>query len=377
MNFKDRINAVLHHQNPDQIPFAPYIECFPSGEYERLLRNRGMGLVVRKPTVWSAMPNVPIEKRMEGDISVTIYHTPKGDVRAGYKQHAGRLYIDEAGICVEGLLKGIQDYGPLMYMIEDTVFHVDNTLYSDTVRDLGADGLFTEYGCALTPYGHTRYIFGESSGFDGWVFEQADHPQEFARLFEVIVAREERRMQLIAESPAEYVRFGDVDGSWSPDLIRRYDLPFIKKWAPYLQSKGKICCVHAHAINLAFFKDLIAEMGFDVVEAFTPPPVGTLSLPEARRAWGKDTIIWVNFPETVFYQGPRATKTYTRQLIESDPPGDRLVIGFTEMGLWGASDAETERLFKEGILAIADAIDEYGIYPVKTRAKKRTPPSGQ
>jgi hypothetical protein len=83
-------------------------------------------------------------KKVEGDITVTIYHTPKGDVREGHKQHSGRLYIDEAGFCVEGMLKGVQDYDPVIYMIEDTVFHVDNSLIFDTVCDLGGDGLFTE-----------------------------------------------------------------------------------------------------------------------------------------------------------------------------------------------------------------------------------------
>lgn len=37
------------------------------------------------------------------------------------------------------------------------------------------------------------------------------------------------------------------------------------------------------------------------------------------------------------------------------------------MGLWGASDLETERLFKEGILAIADVIDEIGGFPIEPR----------
>jgi len=49
MNFRDRIIRVLHLGDPDQIPFAPYIESFPSGDFERQLRNRGMGLVVRNP----------------------------------------------------------------------------------------------------------------------------------------------------------------------------------------------------------------------------------------------------------------------------------------------------------------------------------------
>jgi hypothetical protein len=341
------------------------MECFPSGEFERQIRNRGVGLVVRKPTVWGATPNVTAEKKIEGEVTVTIYHTPLGDVREGHIQHAGRLYIDEAGFCVEGLFKSVADYDPIIFMIEDTQFHINNSLYYDTVRDLGGDGLFTEFASAMTPYGATRYVFGGSVGFDRWIYEQADHPEQFERLFQALVNREECRMQLVGESPGEYVRVGDIDGSWGPEVVKRYDLPFLKKWIPYLQSKGKICGIHAHALNLAYFKDLIAQMGFDVVEAFTPPPVGNLSVREARAAWGKDTVIWVNFPETVFYSGSQKTKEYTRDLILSDPPGNRLVIGFTEMGLWGASDDQTEQLFKDGILAVMDAIEEYGNFPVQ------------
>jgi hypothetical protein len=36
------------------------------------------------------------------------------------------------------------------------------------------------------------------------------------------------------------------------------------------------------------------------------------------------------------------------------------------MGLWGASDPETEQLFKAGIIAIMDAIEEYGKFPVQS-----------
>jgi len=45
--------------------------------------------------------------------------------------------------------------------------------------------------------------------------------------------------------------------------------------------------------------------------------------------------------------------------LESDPCPDRLVIGFTEMGLYGVTDDESERFFKEGVYAIMDAIDDF------------------
>ena len=106
--------------------------------------------------------------------------------------------------------------------------------------------------------------------------------------------------------------------------------------------------MHAHASNLSVFKDLIAQTGIDVIEAFTPPPIGDLSVAEARKAWGEKTIIWVNFPETVFLYGDEATKQYTTDLLRSDPSG-ALVIGMTELGLYGIANEATERTFKAGV----------------------------
>ena len=176
---------------------------------------------------------------------------------------------------------------------------------------------------------------------------------------QAILRREERRLELIENSPAEFISMGDLDGTWGPEKIRKFDLPLYKKWVPRLKAKGKITALHAHANNLIHFKNLIPEFGCNVIEAFTPPPVGNLSLAEARSLWGKDTIIWVNFPEFVFWSGAEATYQYTLDLIKSDLPGNRLVIGFTEMGTWGAITDSMERTFKEGTQAIMDAIEEF------------------
>ena len=51
MDFFTRINAVLDGGQPDQVPFAPYDELVPRGEFSREMRNRGMGLLIRRDTV--------------------------------------------------------------------------------------------------------------------------------------------------------------------------------------------------------------------------------------------------------------------------------------------------------------------------------------
>jgi hypothetical protein len=365
MDIRTRINSVLHHETPDQVPFVPYDELVPRGDFERMLRNRGMGLLLRRRTIWEETPHVSIETKNEGDIEVKIYHTPKGDLTTRCRGHLGRIaYFDDplVELDVEGLIKGVKDYDAAIFLIEDTVFHVDNSVYNDAVRDIGSDGII-RVDALKPPFGATRYLYGGVSGLKRWAHDQHDYPDDFERLVQAVIKREEKRIQLILDSPAEFIGLGDLDGTWGPDMIKKYDLPIYQKWVPILKSKGKICSVHAHALNLSHFKELIPELGCQVIEAFTPPPVGNLSLSAARKAWGEDTVIWVNFPESVFWQGAAATKQYTIELLQSDHARNSLIIGFTEMGYWGAVTDEAEQLFKAGTLAIMEAIEECGRFP--------------
>ena len=45
-----------------------------------------------------------------------------------------------------------------------------------------------------------------------------------------------------------------------------------------------------------------------------------------------------------------------------------MVIGFTEMGLFGIVDKVTEKAFRDGFMAIAETINEHGAYPVRVRS---------
>ena len=303
---------------------------------------------------------------MQDGVLTTIYHTPEGDVSTQVKTHAGRI-ADKQAVETAGLIKSVDNYDPVLFMIEDTVFHADSSIYYDTVRDLGGDGIFrdTALDFDASPYGATKLYYGEIYGLDTWVYHQRDHPHHFAKLLEAQTRRDERRLELVANSPAEFMAFGWIEGLWSPEQFHQRELPFYKKWVPYLQSKGKILALHCDVTRgLKSYKDVIRETGVDVVEAFTPPPLSDLSLREAREAWG-NTIVWVNFPESIFLSGVDATMEYTIGLLKDAAPGDRLVLGFTEMGTWGATDSETDRCFKAGTLAVMDAIDTHGVYPIR------------
>ena len=352
MDFKERINAVLHHDRPDKVPFAPYDNLIPRGDFEREMRNRGMGLCARRSSIRSEMLDVWTESYSHGDMVETIYHTPIGDVSTRRRTHLGRI-SDSGSIRLEWMIKSVADYGPVIFMIDNTVFHSNEAGYHKPVRDLGVDGIVRDSGLS-PPYDSSEGYFGLLK----WATEQYDHPEHFARLLEALERRAERLFPCVADSPAEFIAFGGLSGSYSPREFEQYVLPFYQKYVPLLHEKGKICAMHAHSSNLSAFKQLIAQTGMDVIEAFTPPPIGDLSVAEARKAWGDETIIWTNFPETVFWHGEEYTKEYTIDLLTGDPTG-MLVIGMTEMGLYGIANETTERAFKTGVKAIMDAIDGY------------------
>lgn len=356
MTFLERINAVLHGERPDRVPFAPYDNLVPRGDFERELRNRGMGLCLRREAIWSEMPDVGVEHKTEGDIAYTIYHTPAGSVRTAQRTHVGRISDGESIEC-EWAIKEPADYDAVVFMLENTVFHADYPGFLGHVRDVGEDGIVRLAGPS-PPYDGTDAFFS----LEDWSAAQQDHPEQFARLLEAAEGRLERMMPLVLEAPGELTAMGSLSGIYGPRQYERYVVPFYQEYVPQLRGAGKIPILHAHNSNLSVFADLVKRTGVPAVEAFTPPPCGNLSVAEAREVWGADTVIWVNFPETLFLLGKDKTYDYTVDLLKQDKESGRLVIGMTEMGSYGITDDESERQFKEGMRAIMDAIDDCGVY---------------
>ena len=359
MNIKERIMAILHGETPDKVPFLPYDNLIPRGKLERDLRNKEMGFCVRCGTYWSEQPNVKVETSMKGNIVTTTYKTPVGEISTSAKTHLGRGVDSQQ---LHGMIRTEEDYDAVIYMIDDTVFHSKYEEYFNAVRDLGCDGIVR--GSGLEPP-YYESIWPYWPDIAGWVVAQYKHKHEFHKLLKALERRTERLLPIIIDSPAEFISFGGVSGHYGPYQYEKYDLPFYQKYIPILKAKGKICSAHAHSSDLKFLKHLIGQTGLDVIEAFTPPPIGNLSVSEAREAWGEDVVIWVNFPETIFWSGPEETREYVCKLLRSDAPGDRLVIGMTEMGTLGIKDERSEDVFTLGMHALVDAINTYGRYPIK------------
>ena len=141
MNLRERMLTVLNGEKPDRIPFFCFPDAFPRGSFERYLRNNGMGLIQHASPIESDMPNVSITTRKTDNGKETIYHTPRGDISVEDYLGTGRQSHPLWPIKAEFFLKKVEDYVPLISMIEDTINHIDMEEFKLKDIELGEDGL--------------------------------------------------------------------------------------------------------------------------------------------------------------------------------------------------------------------------------------------
>lgn len=353
MTPRGRMMALINGKEYDKVPFYSFTELMPTGEFERELRNKGMVLVTHCNSVWSEIKNVSIESASDDGVLTTIYHTPVGKISTKHRINLGR--VDGAGrVQVKHLIENVRDYEPAIFIVENTVFHKNESAYTDIVDDLGEDGIGHVW-TGEPGYVDSIYYFG----LEKWSYEQVDNPELFQDLVRALDEKQERYMKLLCQSPdKDIINLGNLPGNFGPLEYEKYVIPFYQKYVPMLKEKGKHTSVHADAINLNQYKSIILKKGgIDIVEAFTPPPTGNLSLQDARKEWGKDVVIMVNFPEAVLLEGAAKVKDYTINLLKSDPFG-RNAIGFTELGMY-VSNTEIRRTFQESIRAVIGAIEDF------------------
>ncbi|MEM3173902.1 MAG: uroporphyrinogen decarboxylase family protein [Candidatus Bathyarchaeia archaeon] len=352
MNIAERVKTVLDGRMPDAVPILIYSNHLPRGEFERNLRNIGLGLDVRCSVYRSYMPNVKVEERRTGHYVYTIYNTPKGSLSMITRVNL-KFQLPGGSWIVEYLVKNIDDVKALKFIIEDTVYEANYEEYIQIKEDLEGDGIVT----ASSDYTPLMKIILRYMGFRNFAMMFKRRPDIIDDLVQTIDEKYAEMYAVIARSPAEIVRIGDnIDGVMiSPLLFEKYCLPFYNKYCSILKASGKKVISHMDG-RLRVLKDLISLTSLDAIEAFTPPPGGDLPLKEARESW-QNKVIWMNFPEAVLLEGPEKVRDFTISLLRESAPGDRLIMSITE-------DIHPIYL-KSGLRALVETVHKYGKLPIE------------
>ncbi|MHB0877851.1 MAG: hypothetical protein ACYC5O_17575 [Anaerolineae bacterium] len=350
MDIRERILAAVHGDASAPVPWTCYGGIIPTSRTERLLRERGLGLQAMPMVCHTERPHVEVETTTvqrggTRTISVT-YRTPVGEARLLQRARVGAAY--GTAWTVEPLIKSLADYEVMRYYIDDAVYspNYDGIVAYD--NSIGADGIVMG-AVGLSPF--QTLVNPDWLGMDGVSYWMADHTAEFDDLIAALSRRYAEIYQIAEQAPVEMIHSDENVTALmvGPKLFRRYHAPFYDAVAPGLHAAGKLYVCHYDGSILPL-RDEIARSPIDVVEAFTPPPMGDISVGDAKAAW-PDKVIWSNFPGSIFLEDYDGVRQYTETLLADAAPGGRFVLGITE-------DIPAD-LWERGMTAMGEALTTY------------------
>jgi hypothetical protein len=355
MTNKERFYTIMSGRKPDRVPFLIFSELLPGDIYQKELKPRDVGIIVHTGSVFPIRSLVKQESILEGDIHSIKIGTPYGDLISRYRTGCDNL-SGSGEIQIEWFVKSQQDYKPMIWVLDNTEFLIDETHYRRVKDQIGDDGV-THTWCDEPPYMGLQYLLG----YENWSIHQYDYPDLFEELLLAYGRMQDRRMKAQVKAPEkDLINLGNLSGNYSPAKYEQYTKPYFDYYAKLLRKAGCSVTIHADALNLKEYINLCPGPYVNVIEAFTPPPVGDLPIDQARAAWGDEVTIHINIPETIFYEGYTATYNWTRDLLIADPHPNKF-LSFTEMGLLGV-EGEKYKTFITGINAVIDALEVYGVY---------------
>ncbi len=305
MTKRERMLAVLNRRSPDRIPWVPRLELWYNARLaegnlperyhgmslRQIERAMGVGTPARGGRVVAMRyENVEVRQTEKSGAVLTEYVTPVGTVsKLDIKTRALKDYAGDS-LPQEHPIKRPEDYGVMEYIYEHTAFDPTFDEYLSYEKEIGDDG-YPMVAVGDVPLHH---FLLRLCGYQRAYYELADHLPQVERLLGVMEQVEmERLWPVVLDSPARLILHGvHFDSQMTPPrLFERYITPYYQKITPQLHARGKVLTYHADDDSKAILRQ-VKEAGFDMAECFATAPLVTVTLQEARQAWGNDVIIF-------------------------------------------------------------------------------------
>jgi hypothetical protein len=326
MTIRERLMATLRGGAPDRIPWNIYTHLLPQTEAGRELHARGLGFMSGCVPFRTIPEQVTIRENQSQVgglplIQKTI-ETPAGTLteEAVIEPHHGSRWIRKFFVA------GPADYPAAEFYFRHTRFEPEYEPWRQANAAMGEEGVVAASIMALP----ILVLMQDWMGVEGAAEGIYLHTGGFDALIDALGQHYQRQAELAAGSPAELVWFPESLTATiiSPQLFRRYCAPVYARAVPVVRGAGKLITAHYDG-SIRPLVDLLGQVDIPIIEAFTPPPMGDLTVAEAKAAW-PHKVIWVNFPGSLFHETAETIYTYTMQLLETGAPGGRLVMGCTE-----------------------------------------------
>ena len=268
--------------------------------------------------------NVTVEVRKDGNDTTEIWHTPTGALR----QVQRRCREDGTSYLLEHLVKTSADLPALAAIFEDEEWELDASAAASLRKRqalIGDDGLLMCF-MAGTPMGMMYRVY---SGVQALAYLYYDAPAALQDLFAAMEENYQRQLAISLQAEADaYVGMDDTSTTTiSPAMFERCCLDLTDQRADMCHAAGKLYFHH----SCGLIRDLLPlyrRTRMDAVHAFTPPPIGDVSIVEGRNALGDRIAICGSVSAMADESwNPEAMRQGIRDLFEGISRQDHVVLG--------------------------------------------------
>ena len=371
MTNRERVLAVLDGKSPDRVPWIARLRLW---YHARLTegnlpeRFRGMDEVALGRALRTGNPardgkvfkvryeGLEVREEREPGVLRQCFITPYGSVTYGQMTSSylqGRI---ESGLPLEHPIKRREDYKVWEYVAEHTFYDPTYEDYLAYEQAVGDDG-YPMVSAGDCPFHHLQLRL---VGYNDVFFHMMDFANEFESLLTVMTQVEKERLwPVVADSPARLILHGlHFDSQMTPPhLFRQYITPYYREFSALLHAKNKRLAWHADDDSQAILQE-IKDAGFDMSECFCTAPMVSVTLAEARQAWGKDVIIWGGIPSVVLEETfpEEEFEAYVKGVLRTIAPGDAIILG--------VADNVMPMSIIERVERISELVEQYGKYPI-------------
>ncbi len=305
---RERILMLLNGTQPDRVPWFGDLDYWYSATrtagklpdqyqgdgYFQLNRDLGVGFYLQGFFPFTQHnPGITFKETRVDNTITRVMNTPLGDLTEIQEY----LPTSFSTGYVKHFVTAPADLAAFKCYIESLEF---TPAYAEAERRYGLIG---DNGVVLcyTPRSPFMQMVTTYIGITNLVYLLADAPNEMAQIFEVMENKYDQAAELTVNSPAECIM---IPENLSSEVVgakyyKRFLRPYESKWILRIREAGKYSFIHMDG-QLNGLIDLVAETGFDVIEAATPLPSGDLSMQEIVSRITGDTIIWGGLPGIVF-----------------------------------------------------------------------------
>ena len=365
MSPREKILTILQGKKPDCVPWFGDLDYWataligkgkkPAGfirsaDYIKWHKDMNVGFYLQG--YYPFKPIYDFEEKIwnEGDKRFRVIITPKGNLRECW------TYIPESfsEAPVEHLLKDENDLAAIRFVYENTHWEKDYEYALIRKDHIENQGIMMGY----SPKSPFMQLVALEAGIYAVTITEVTAPDEFAETLSVMKKCFDKAAQIAVESPVDALFIpenlsSEVVGT---NYFNKYMKKHHEEWTKKIRETGKYSFIHFDGTLKGLLREE-SSIGFSVIEAMTPKPVGDLKVDEWRQLSGEtDTIFWGGIPGS-YFTALIDDKEFDRHVIETlavmikDP---KFVLGVADQVPPDGLEFRVRR--------VAELVEKYGKY---------------